>query len=260
MTVRIFWVHAMKCMCAQTRPRFILLSERVFLGNGVWTHVNSKGKIPSTRKFPQRRIEPAMLWTANPNPTNELFRPPNSHSDSAIQHTCKSSLPEFMFKNTHTLQGISLNSVIMWWRASVKLNSSASSNIHMHTFPHALTLTHTHTHTRTHTHTHTHTRTHTYTHTRTCTHTHTHTDHPYVLSEFFIPFQTLWRAETIEDGRENDIKLSKRKPRHVPGIRTIVSAEHYECFFMDNNVYNLCQHLNNLNTSPGLFHTLDMFH
>ena len=66
----------MKCMCAQTRPRFILSSERGFLGNGVWTHVNSKGKIPSTGKFPQRRIEPATLWTASPNTTNELFRIP----------------------------------------------------------------------------------------------------------------------------------------------------------------------------------------
>ena len=45
------WVRAMKCMCAQTGPRFILSSERVFWGNGVWTHVNSKGKIPSTRKL-----------------------------------------------------------------------------------------------------------------------------------------------------------------------------------------------------------------
>ena len=75
MNVRIFWVRAMKCMCAQTRPRFILSSERVFWGNGVWTHVNSKGKIPSTGKFPQRRIEPALLWTASPNTTNKLFRP-----------------------------------------------------------------------------------------------------------------------------------------------------------------------------------------
>ena len=32
MNVRIFWVRAMKCMCAQTRPRFILSSERVFWG------------------------------------------------------------------------------------------------------------------------------------------------------------------------------------------------------------------------------------
>ena len=33
--------------CAQTRPWFILSSKRV-LWNGVRTHVNSKGKIPST--------------------------------------------------------------------------------------------------------------------------------------------------------------------------------------------------------------------
>ena len=44
--VRIFWVHGMECMCAQTRPQFILSSERVF-ENGVRTHVNSKGEIPS---------------------------------------------------------------------------------------------------------------------------------------------------------------------------------------------------------------------
>ena len=64
MTVRISWVRAMKCVCAQTRPRFILSSERDFFGNGVRTHVNSKGKIPSTGKFPQRRIEPATLHYA----------------------------------------------------------------------------------------------------------------------------------------------------------------------------------------------------
>ena len=34
-------------MCAQTRPLFVLSSESG-LGNGVRTHVNSKGKIPST--------------------------------------------------------------------------------------------------------------------------------------------------------------------------------------------------------------------
>ena len=46
-----------------------------FLGNGVWTHVKSKGKIPYTGKFPQRRIEPAALWTASRNTTSELFWP-----------------------------------------------------------------------------------------------------------------------------------------------------------------------------------------
>ena len=63
-------LSAMKCMCAQTRPWFILSSERVLGENGVWTHVNSKGKIPWTGKCPQRRIEPATLWTASPSTTN----------------------------------------------------------------------------------------------------------------------------------------------------------------------------------------------
>ena len=40
----------MECMRAQTRPRFILSSERG-LGNGVRTHVNSKGKISSTERY-----------------------------------------------------------------------------------------------------------------------------------------------------------------------------------------------------------------
>ena len=40
-----------ECMCAQTRPRFTFSSERVFGGNGVRTHDNSKGKIPSTGKI-----------------------------------------------------------------------------------------------------------------------------------------------------------------------------------------------------------------
>ena len=32
---------------------------------------DSKGKIPSTGKFPQRRIEPATLWTASPDDDND---------------------------------------------------------------------------------------------------------------------------------------------------------------------------------------------
>ena len=47
-----------------------------FWGNGVWTHVNSKGKIPSTGKCPQRRIEPATLWTASPSTTNWAIAAP----------------------------------------------------------------------------------------------------------------------------------------------------------------------------------------
>ena len=47
-----------------------------FWGNGVWTHVNSKGKIPSTGKCPQRSIEPATLWQRAQALPTELFRPP----------------------------------------------------------------------------------------------------------------------------------------------------------------------------------------
>ena len=48
-----------------------------FWGNGVWTHVNSKGKIPSTGKCPQRSIEPATLWQRAQALPTELFRPPS---------------------------------------------------------------------------------------------------------------------------------------------------------------------------------------
>ena len=48
MNVRIFWVNMMECLCALTGPWFILSCERD-LGNGVRSHANSKGKIPSTR-------------------------------------------------------------------------------------------------------------------------------------------------------------------------------------------------------------------
>ena len=46
-----------------------------FWGKGVWTHVNSKGKIPSTGKCPQRSIEPATLWQQAQALPTELFRP-----------------------------------------------------------------------------------------------------------------------------------------------------------------------------------------
>ena len=78
MNVRIFWVCAMKCMCAQTRPRFILSSERVLGGMEFEPMLTPREKIPSTGKFPQRRFKPATLWTASPNTTNELFRPPGA--------------------------------------------------------------------------------------------------------------------------------------------------------------------------------------
>ena len=66
MNVRIFGVRAMECMYAQTRPRFMLSSERVW-GKGVRTHVNSKGKIPSTGAFEENQTcATASCRTASP--------------------------------------------------------------------------------------------------------------------------------------------------------------------------------------------------
>ena len=56
----------MKCMCTQPSPRFMLSSERVW-GNGVRTHVNSKGKVPSTGGSEEDRThDPASSRTASP--------------------------------------------------------------------------------------------------------------------------------------------------------------------------------------------------
>ena len=92
MNVGIFWVRAMKCMCAQSRPRFILSSERVF---GEWS-LNPcllQGKNPSSGKFPQRRIEPATLWTGSPNTTNWAIAAPRPWFNSHFCHRsfCRSS-------------------------------------------------------------------------------------------------------------------------------------------------------------------------
>ena len=80
MDVRIFLVRVIECMCTQTRPRFILSSERV-VGNGVRTHVNSKGEKTLYRRlrggWNTRRC---ITVDSEPNtlPT-ELSRPPHWH-------------------------------------------------------------------------------------------------------------------------------------------------------------------------------------
>ena len=76
MNVGIFWVRVMKCMYAQTRPRFILSSEGVFRGMEFWTHVNSKGKIPSTENVPRGGSNPRRCGQRAQALPTELFRPP----------------------------------------------------------------------------------------------------------------------------------------------------------------------------------------
>ena len=53
MNVRIFWVRAMKCMYAQTRPRFILSSEGVFLGMEFEPMLTPREKSPLPKKSPE---------------------------------------------------------------------------------------------------------------------------------------------------------------------------------------------------------------
>ena len=90
MDVRIFGFRAMKCMCAQTRPWFIV-SSKEFWGNGVRTHVNCKEGNPLYWRFrggskPRRCIR----QDSEPNtlPT-ELFRPLSNQqttTTAALEH------------------------------------------------------------------------------------------------------------------------------------------------------------------------------
>ena len=77
MNVRIFWVCVMECMCAQTGPQFILLIWKSF---GEWSqnHVNSKGKIPLTRRlWGGLNLQRCAMQDSEPNTlSNELFCPP----------------------------------------------------------------------------------------------------------------------------------------------------------------------------------------
>ena len=76
MNVRIFWVCAMKCMYAQTRPRFILSSERVFGGMEFEPMLTPREKIPSTENVPRGSNPRRCGQRAQALPT-ELFRPPH---------------------------------------------------------------------------------------------------------------------------------------------------------------------------------------
>ena len=52
MNVRIFWVHAMECMCAQTRPQFILSSEAVLGGMELEPMLTPREKSPLPENVP----------------------------------------------------------------------------------------------------------------------------------------------------------------------------------------------------------------
>ena len=78
-------------MCAQTRPRFILSNERGFSRNGVRTHVNAKGKIPSTRGS-----EDGETRNSASHRTASLTHYPPSHSGPTF-YCLSRSVPEIHF-------------------------------------------------------------------------------------------------------------------------------------------------------------------
>ena len=53
-----------------------------FWGNGVWTHVNSKGKIPSTENVPRGGSNPRRCGQRAQALPTELFRPPTQSLNS----------------------------------------------------------------------------------------------------------------------------------------------------------------------------------
>ena len=56
MNVRIFGVRAMKCMCAQTRPRFILSSEGALGGMEFEPMLTPREKSPLPKMSPEDKI------------------------------------------------------------------------------------------------------------------------------------------------------------------------------------------------------------
>ena len=65
MNVRIFWVRAMKCMCAQTRPRFILSSEGVFGGMEFEPMLTPREKSPLPEHVPRGGSNPRLIHMNN---------------------------------------------------------------------------------------------------------------------------------------------------------------------------------------------------
>ena len=85
MNVRIFGVRAMKCMCAQTRPRFILSSERVLGVMEFEPMLTPRGKSPLPENIPRGGSNPQRCGQRAQALPTELFRP---HTASKSGITC----------------------------------------------------------------------------------------------------------------------------------------------------------------------------
>ena len=69
----------MKCMCAQTRPRFILSSERVLGGMEFEPMLTPREKSPLSENVPRGESNPRRCGQRAQALPTELFRPPFSY-------------------------------------------------------------------------------------------------------------------------------------------------------------------------------------
>ena len=125
MNVQILWVHAMECMCEQTRPQIILSLERIFLGNGVEPMLTPREKSPLPEVM--RRIEPTALHQAGhlaQNSTDWATLAPTKEQDLAfcywepqelcgvlVQFICQHAFP----KHSSTLWDNKNSTVELWF-------------------------------------------------------------------------------------------------------------------------------------------------
>ena len=84
MNVRICWVRAMKCMCAQTRPRYIPSSEGVFGGMEFEPMLTPREKSTLPENVPRGGSNPRRCGQRAQALPTELFRP-KSHSKAQLQ-------------------------------------------------------------------------------------------------------------------------------------------------------------------------------
>ena len=85
MNVRIFWVRAMECMCAQTRPRFILSSERVFGGMEFEPMLTPREKSPLPENVPRGGSNPRRCGQRAQALPTELLRPQEDIMTASVE-------------------------------------------------------------------------------------------------------------------------------------------------------------------------------
>ena len=89
MNVRIFWVRAMKCMCAQTRPHFVLSSERVLGGMEFEPMLTPREKSPLPENFPRGGSDPRRCGQQAQTLPTSYSGPPHQRVESACYCFCQ---------------------------------------------------------------------------------------------------------------------------------------------------------------------------